>query len=184
MYIGVTPNGEQHFTIVFNTFVFCQIFNEINARNIGNEMNVFRGLVANPIFMAIIIFTVIAQYGLVEYGGGFVRTVHLDPSHWYKCILLGALSLPVGGLMRLIPCEDSKTDFAAVSPIIKTPVLVKTTVSSDSLSSPSFILWLLTVTVIPFVTYSAFEEHWGPVLKAFLLSLEHLRGGNGLNIVR
>jgi Ca2+-transporting ATPase len=40
---GVTPNGEQHFTIVFNTFVFCQIFNEINARNIGNEMNVFRG---------------------------------------------------------------------------------------------------------------------------------------------
>jgi hypothetical protein len=55
--------------------------------------------------MAIIIFTVVAQYGLVEFGGGFVRTVHLDASHWYKCILLGALSLPVGGLMRLIPCE-------------------------------------------------------------------------------
>eukprot|EP00596_Hydrurales_sp_CCMP1899_P000185 CAMPEP_0119037592 /NCGR_PEP_ID=MMETSP1177-20130426/6038_1 /TAXON_ID=2985 /ORGANISM="Ochromonas sp, Strain CCMP1899" /LENGTH=1002 /DNA_ID=CAMNT_0006999077 /DNA_START=43 /DNA_END=3048 /DNA_ORIENTATION=- len=138
---GVTPNGAQHFTIVFNTFVFCQIFNEINARNIGNEMNVFRGLVSNPIFMAIIIFTVIAQYGLVEFGGGFVRTVHLDPSHWYKCILLGALSLPVGGLMRLIPCQDSKTDFAAVSPIIKTPVVVKTATSSDSLSSPSFLLW-------------------------------------------
>lgn len=29
---GVAPNSPQHFTIVFNTFVFCQIFNEINAR--------------------------------------------------------------------------------------------------------------------------------------------------------
>ena len=88
-------------------------------------MNVFRGLVQNPIFVAIILFTVVAQYGLVEFGGVFVRTVHLDQDHWVKCILLGAVSLTVGGLMRFIPCEDSESDFADVSPLIKTRAAVK-----------------------------------------------------------
>ena len=203
-------------------------------------MNVFRGLDKNPIFIGIILFTVVAQYGLVEFGGAFVRTVSsmdrsvptfcgsylfkckyqislfhtwmkmknhifhlqqqhvlptvifviitvimiviiiivisvrlylvvcctlliflppsishsfplpltlfvsfilsdslphsisilllqvsLDTSHWVKCILLGAMSLPIGGLMRFIPCEDSESDFAAISPLIKTKAAVK-----------------------------------------------------------
>ena len=29
---SVESGSPQHLTIVFNTFVFCQIFNEINAR--------------------------------------------------------------------------------------------------------------------------------------------------------
>ena len=29
---GVVVGSRQHTTIIFNTFVFCQIFNEINAR--------------------------------------------------------------------------------------------------------------------------------------------------------
>jgi magnesium-transporting ATPase (P-type) len=61
-------------TIVFNTFVFCQIFNEINARSIGDDFNVFKGLYKNPLFVAIIIFTVLAQYAMVQFGGDFVGT--------------------------------------------------------------------------------------------------------------
>ena len=44
--------------------------------------------------------------------------VSLDNTHWMKCILLGAMSLTVGGIMRFIPCEDSESDFAPVSPLI------------------------------------------------------------------
>ena len=51
--------------------------------------------------------------------------VHLDQSHWLKCVLLGAVSLPVGGLMRFIPCEDSEDDYAAVNPLIKMKAAVK-----------------------------------------------------------
>ena len=56
------------------------------SRNIGNELNVFRGLVKNPIFVGIIIFTAVAQYGLVEFGGAFVRTVR------YALLVLLSLS--------------------------------------------------------------------------------------------
>jgi hypothetical protein len=36
-----------------------------------------------------------------------------------KCIVLGALSLPLGGLMRLIPVSDSDTDFAVLPQILQ-----------------------------------------------------------------
>jgi Ca2+-transporting ATPase len=186
---GVATGSPQHFTIVFNTFVFCQIFNEINARNIGNDMNVFKGLVDNPIFIGIILFTVVAQFGLVEYGEMFVRTVHLDNDQWYKCILLGALSLPVGGLMRLIPCQDSESDYATVSPLIKTKTAEKGyTIAKGNpyfaKPDPSFSIWFVTCCIIPLMTYTAFEEHWSPMLSALLTSLDHLRVGSGLAIVR
>eukprot|EP01070_Trichotokara_eunicae_P011798 Trichotokara_eunicae@DN7922_c0_g1_i1.p1 len=38
---------SRHYTIVFNTFVWMQIFNLINARKIQNELNVFSGLTRN-----------------------------------------------------------------------------------------------------------------------------------------
>jgi len=41
------PPG-QHFTIVFNTFVMMTLFNEVNARKIHGERNVFK--VVLPLF--------------------------------------------------------------------------------------------------------------------------------------
>jgi magnesium-transporting ATPase (P-type) len=95
LHFGVVEGTVLHGTIIFNTFVFCQVFNEVNARSIGDEMNVFHGLHANVMFLAIIAFTVVAQYFIVESGGDFVRTVGLNNDQWIKCVLLGALSLPV-----------------------------------------------------------------------------------------
>lgn len=31
-------NSTQHLTVIFNTFVLCQVFNELNARSIGDEV--------------------------------------------------------------------------------------------------------------------------------------------------
>ncbi|CAN1780226.1 Calcium-transporting ATPase 9, plasma membrane-type [Linum perenne] len=47
-------------TMIFNTFVLCQIFNELNARK-PDEMNVFRGVTKNKLFMGIVGFTFILQ---------------------------------------------------------------------------------------------------------------------------
>lgn len=53
--------------------------------------------------------------GIVEYGGAFVRTVHLTEDQWIKCILLGALSLPLGiRLMILIELVSYLMLFQAV----------------------------------------------------------------------
>jgi Ca2+-transporting ATPase len=39
----VPPGGYETATYVFNIFIFCQVFNEINCRVIGKEKNVFVG---------------------------------------------------------------------------------------------------------------------------------------------
>jgi len=170
-HFGVVENSTEHLTIIFNTFVFCQVFNELNARSIGDEMNIFKGLHQSPLFIGIILFTVVAQYGIVEFGGDFVRTVHLDQEQWIKCVLLGALSLPVGGVMRLIPVSDSTKDFAEMSELItanrakamngkRSTEKRKQDASSDDGFSFSFLVWFLLVTAIPVVVAHRFNEHW------------------------
>jgi len=52
---------SQHFTIIFNTFVMMTLFNEINARKIHGQRNVFDGLNRNPLFIGIWITTFSVQ---------------------------------------------------------------------------------------------------------------------------
>ncbi|KAG8589070.1 hypothetical protein GDO81_006237 [Engystomops pustulosus] len=52
---------SEHYTIVFNTFVMMQLFNEINARKIHGERNVFENIFRNPIFCAVVVGTFAAQ---------------------------------------------------------------------------------------------------------------------------
>ena len=51
----------QHFTIIFNTFVMMTLFNEINARKIHGQRNVFEGIFTNPIYYCIWIATAASQ---------------------------------------------------------------------------------------------------------------------------
>ena len=52
---------SQHFTIIFNTFVFLQIGNEINARKVHGERNVFKGFFANFIFLGVMVIQIAVQ---------------------------------------------------------------------------------------------------------------------------
>uniref|UniRef100_A0A8K9WSU5 Calcium-transporting ATPase n=1 Tax=Oncorhynchus mykiss TaxID=8022 RepID=A0A8K9WSU5_ONCMY len=52
---------SEHYTIIFNTFVLMQLFNEINARKIHGERNVFDGIFRNPIFCSIVFGTFAIQ---------------------------------------------------------------------------------------------------------------------------
>lgn len=61
---GAKPS--QHFTIIFNTFVMMTLFNEINARKIHGQRNVFEGIFTNPIFYTIWVCTCLAQVSISE----------------------------------------------------------------------------------------------------------------------
>ncbi|XP_014817819.1 PREDICTED: plasma membrane calcium-transporting ATPase 3-like, partial [Calidris pugnax] len=52
---------SEHYTIIFNTFVMMQIFNEVNARKVHGERNVFQGVFANPVFCTIVLGTFAVQ---------------------------------------------------------------------------------------------------------------------------
>lgn len=94
----------QHYTMIFNTFVYMQVFNEINARSVSHDnQNVFKGMHTNIIFIAVIIGTALMQVILVQWCGPFAKTTGLTVSQWFICIALGLGSLPVGALLRLIP---------------------------------------------------------------------------------
>lgn len=64
---------SEHYTIVFNTFVMMQLFNEINARKIHGERNVFDGIFKNMIFCSIVFGTFIIQVSSIQ--------IHTGNSH-------------------------------------------------------------------------------------------------------
>jgi len=52
---------SQHFTMIFNSFVMMTLFNEVNARKIHGQRNIFEGLNRNLVFLVIWIGTFISQ---------------------------------------------------------------------------------------------------------------------------
>jgi len=106
--------SNHHFTIIFNAFVFCQVFNEFNAREIGDRFDPLRSLGQSPMFAMVIFFTIMAQFFIVEYGGDFTQTFPLDYEEWKFTVMLGAGSIPVGFVMRHIPVMEDPTSFAGI----------------------------------------------------------------------
>ncbi|XP_068459394.1 plasma membrane calcium-transporting ATPase 1-like isoform X2 [Clinocottus analis] len=94
---------SEHYTIVFNTFVQMQIFNEINARKIHGERNVFEGILKNPVFCSILMGTFVIQIVIVQFGGKPFSCVPLNLEHWLWCIFLGFSSLLWGQLVSSVP---------------------------------------------------------------------------------
>jgi Ca2+ transporting ATPase len=95
-------NHKYRNTVIFNTFVMMQIFNEINARRVNGELNVFRGLFDSRIFLSIIITTFIVQALLVTYGGSSIRAVPIKIKDWVICVVFGAGSLPWNVVLHFV----------------------------------------------------------------------------------
>lgn len=100
-----------HNTIIFNTFIFCQVFNEYNARSIFDEWNAFKNIQHNPIFILITLITIGFQIILVNFGGDFLKTTPLSIEQWLITVALGAISLPMGIFMRLFPIAEDPNSF-------------------------------------------------------------------------
>ncbi|XP_059384888.1 plasma membrane calcium-transporting ATPase 2 isoform X6 [Carassius carassius] len=100
---------SEHYTIIFNTFVMMQLFNEINARKIHGERNVFDGIFRNPIFCSIVLGTFAIQVVIVQFGGKPFSCSPLDLEKWMWCVFLGMGELVWGQVISTIP--NSKLRF-------------------------------------------------------------------------
>ncbi|KAJ4711550.1 Calcium-transporting ATPase [Melia azedarach] len=94
-------------TFIFNSFVFCQVFNEISSRDM-ERMNVFRGIFDSWVFLAVMVCTVVFQIIIVEVLGTFAATVPLNWKLWAASIIIGAVSMPVAVFLKCIPVEKRK----------------------------------------------------------------------------
>ncbi|XP_071228196.1 plasma membrane calcium-transporting ATPase 3-like isoform X6 [Salvelinus alpinus] len=94
---------SEHYTIIFNTFVLMQLFNEINARKIHGERNVFDGILHNPIFCSIVLGTFLMQFVIVQFGGKPFSCTPLNVEQWLWCLLVGVGELLWGQLITTVP---------------------------------------------------------------------------------
>ncbi|KAM9759913.1 plasma membrane calcium-transporting ATPase 2 isoform 6-T10 [Menidia menidia] len=94
---------SEHYTIIFNTFVMMQLFNEINARKIHGERNVFDGIFRNPIFCSIVFGTFAVQIVIVQFGGKPFSCQPLNLEKWMWCVFLGLGELVWGQVIATIP---------------------------------------------------------------------------------
>ncbi|XP_034685164.1 putative calcium-transporting ATPase 13, plasma membrane-type [Vitis riparia] len=101
--IGVSNKVKD--TLIFNTFVLCQVFNEFNARELEKK-TIFKGLHKNKLFLGIIGITIILQVVMVEFLKKFADTERLDWGQWGACIGIAAASWPIGWVVKCIPVSD------------------------------------------------------------------------------
>ncbi|KAI7997204.1 putative calcium-transporting ATPase 13, plasma membrane-type [Camellia lanceoleosa] len=102
---GVNKNVKD--TLMFNSFVLCQVFNEFNARKM-EEKNIFEGIVKNKLFLSIIGMTVVLQVVMVEFLKKFADTERLNWGQWVACIVIAAMSWPIGWLVKFIPVSSKQ----------------------------------------------------------------------------
>ncbi|CAL8254689.1 unnamed protein product [Arctogadus glacialis] len=94
---------SEHYTVIFNTFVLMQLFNEINARKIHGERNVFDGIFANPIFCSIVFGTFVVQILIVQFGGKPFSCAPLNVEQWFWCLFIGLGELLWGQVVTSVP---------------------------------------------------------------------------------
>lgn len=72
------------------------------------KINILRGMFDSWVFMIVMVSTVTFQIIIVEFLGTFAETVPLSKELWIASIVMGAVSLPIGALLKLIPVSSDK----------------------------------------------------------------------------
>jgi len=104
---GAEQDGmpTQHYTLVFTAFVMLQLFNQINARKIHGEANVFSGILDNKLFLSIMAMEFFMQVLMVN-TPGFNTAMGCTPltfSQWVGCFFIGLTELPLNLVIRRVP---------------------------------------------------------------------------------
>ena len=94
----------KHMTLMFNTFVFLQIFNEFNCRKIGvADFNILEGVTRNIYFLTVVFGTFAAQIILTRWFPALTRTTAISRTEWGSCVMIGATPLIIAPLLKLTP---------------------------------------------------------------------------------
>lgn len=91
------------YTMVFQAFVFMQVFNLLCARSLEERsLNIFKNMCNSWMFFVIIIIIVVVQLLMVNFGGRAMRCVPLDTQQNLTCITIASGALFWGLLIKLI----------------------------------------------------------------------------------
>jgi len=71
-----------------------------------SEVNVFENFLNNPLFVVILVGTIVIQLTMVKYGGKSLKTVELSFNENLICLLLGSTALLTGLLIKVVLPEN------------------------------------------------------------------------------
>jgi hypothetical protein len=98
-------NLLQHYTILFNTFVMMNLFNQINCRKLGwSDMHLHEHLFNNKWFIFVIAGEFTMQWFIVEFPlfNTIFRTTHLRWSMHFTCWIFGAGSIIINLISKKV----------------------------------------------------------------------------------
>lgn len=84
-----------------------QIFNEINARMLQDEVNVFSGICNNPIFIGIWVGTMAVQVVATQFGGAVFKTTPISWQQWLYCLAFSTGNLFFGMMVKGLVNKDA-----------------------------------------------------------------------------
>ncbi len=97
-FLGAGSEAEEA-SVLFTLFVFCQLFNALNARELGRAP-LIRNLFGNPIMLIAFLLTGVLQWVITQYGGAVFGTAPLSAEMWGKILLLALTVLPISEAVR------------------------------------------------------------------------------------
>ncbi|KAK7846101.1 calcium-transporting atpase 12 [Quercus suber] len=84
-------SNEVSKTLIFNSFVMCQVFNQVNAREVEKK-NVFKSIHQNPLFGVAVGLNLVLQVAFIEIAHILAGNARLNWVQWFICLLLGMVS--------------------------------------------------------------------------------------------
>ena len=107
-FLGVKSN--QASTVVFCIFVLFQLFNSINARELGTR-SVFNGLGKNKIFSILLCVTLIMQIFITQVFCNLFTTVALSFELWLKILFLTLSIIGLSEIYKFVYSKIKQTKF-------------------------------------------------------------------------
>jgi len=90
-------------TVIFNTFVWFQIFNQFNARRVNGEGNICHNICGSMNFIGLTILIIIIQVTMVQLNPlGFFKTKMLPVDIYMMCVGVAATEVILGPLVPTI----------------------------------------------------------------------------------
>ena len=90
-------------TIIFNTFVWMQIFNQFNCRRLDNKFNILEGIHKNKWFFVINLIMVGGQILIIFVSGTAFGVTRLSGWQWGVSLGFAVFCIPWAAILKLAP---------------------------------------------------------------------------------
>lgn len=90
---------ESLYAAFFGLFIFIDVFNSLNAHT--SNINIFRNIFKNKIFVLIMLLIVFVQFIMIYYGGKLFRTVPLTLKELVIMLFLASLVIPFCTILKI-----------------------------------------------------------------------------------